>query len=211
MRDWKGNRVSTQLKQASLRDLSLSGKLDSWRTISGSTMRYGRRSPDAHDDKIVRPSRRIARQAAPKKGDAKAARRAPTKSTRPSTKNKSISFEYTVVNSSTYDCNSVPLAPRKSTVTFGRICWIISGAQWPLLLICARLTSTGKINRPCALTCDNVAIKYGEKKLTHTRMKRIIHVLPPLLTRASWKQKALSFDNPSVPLQGRSDDSTGPM
>ena len=133
------------------------------------------------------------------------------KSTRPSTKNKFFSFEYTVVNSSTYDCNSVPLAPRKSTVTFGRICWIISGAQWPLLLICARLTSTGKINRPCALTCDNVAIKYGEKKLTHTRMKRIIHVLPPLLTRASWKQKALSFDNPSVPLQGRSDDSTGPM
>ena len=133
------------------------------------------------------------------------------KSTRPSTKNKFFSFEYTVVNSSTYDSNPVPLTPRKSTVTFGRMCWIISGAQRPLLLICARLTSTGKINRPCALTCDNVAIKYGEKKLTHTRMKRIIHVLPPLLTRASWKQKALSFDNPSVPLQGRSDDSTGPM
>jgi hypothetical protein len=133
------------------------------------------------------------------------------KSTRPSTKNKFFSFEYTVVNSITYDYNSVPLAPRKSTVTFGRSCWIISGAQWPLLLFCARLTSTGKINRPCALTCDNVAIKYGEKKLTHTRMKRIIHVLPPLLTRASWQQKALSFDNPSVPLQGRSDDSTGPM
>ncbi len=54
-----------------------------------------------------------------------------------------------------------------------------------------------------------VTVKYGEKKLTHARKKRNIGVLPSLFTRTGRKRKVPSFGNSSIPVQRRSDDSTG--